>query len=135
MATIRISRTSEFVNKIRDYQIYLDGQKVGTVANGETMRFDATSGEHTLIAKIDWCCSQELKLNIDQAETKEFKVGGFKSSNWLMPIGVGLAVLSFVMNRFIDAGWAFIIALPIFILLLYYVTIGRKKYLTLTELN
>jgi hypothetical protein len=53
MATIKILRTSEYVNRIRDYQIYLDGQKVGTVANGETIRLDTTKGDHTLIAKID----------------------------------------------------------------------------------
>lgn len=135
MATIRILRTSEFANRIRNYQIYLDGKKVGTVANGETMKFDTTIGEHTLIAKIDWCSSQETKFNIEQTEIREFKVGGFKNGNWIMPIGVMLSVFGFVLNKYVNTEWTLLIVLPIFILWLYYITIGRKKYLTLTELN
>jgi hypothetical protein len=135
MATIRISRTSEFVNRIRDYQIYLDGQKIGTVANGETIKFDTTIGEHTLIVKIDWCTSPELKINIGETDTKEFKVGGFKNANWMMLIGAILALIVFVLNKYVNTEWTPIIALPIFIILIYYITLGRKKYLTLTEIN
>ncbi len=36
MAKIKLQRTSENKNRLRDYQIYIDGQKIGTIANGET---------------------------------------------------------------------------------------------------
>jgi hypothetical protein len=33
MATIKLQRTNEFVNRIRDYQIYIDGQKIGPASS------------------------------------------------------------------------------------------------------
>lgn len=67
MATIKLQRTSEYINRMRDYHILIDGQKVGTIANGETKEFETTNGQHSLIAKIDWCSSPEINLNIDQS--------------------------------------------------------------------
>jgi hypothetical protein len=39
MATIKIQRTTEYNNRLRDYNIFIDEQKVGTIANGETKDF------------------------------------------------------------------------------------------------
>lgn len=130
MASIKITRTSEYSNRMRDYQIFIDGQKVGTIANGETKEFEISTGQHSIVAKIDWCSSPELLF--DSNDTTTFKVGGFKYGNWIMPIGLGIIVVHFILQRTMNFGYTFYLIVPVFLLLVYYLTLGRKNYLTLT---
>jgi len=104
MATIKIKRTSQFVNMARNYEIFIDGHFVGKIANGKTAEFPVTAGKHTVVAKIDWCTSPEILIEIGTDEIKHLTVGGFNS--WLI----------------------FIPFFPI-----HSITSGRKKYLTLKE--
>ena len=134
MATIIINRTSEYNNRLRDYQIFLDGKKIGAIANGQTKEFETTSGRHTIIAKIDWCSSPEISVTLNDFEKKELTVGGFKNGNWIMPIAMGIIVLNFILRLAFHFEYGIILLIPAFILLLYYLTVGQKKYLTLTEL-
>jgi len=131
MATIKLSRTSEFINRIRDYQIYIDGQKIGSIANGEMKEFQTTKGQHTIVAKIDWCLSPAIAFNIDESQTIKLKVGGFKNGNWIMPIGFVLIFIGYIFNF----EWTLFVALPILATLFYYLTIGRKNYLTFSIID
>ena len=135
MATIKLRRTNEFVNKLRDYQIYVDGQKIGTIANGETKDFQTTEGQHTVVAKIDWASSPEFIFNLDNNQTKHLSVGGFKNASWLMPVGILLIFIVYGVSNVFDVYWPIVIGLPCFIILVYYLSFGRKKYLTLKETN
>jgi len=135
MATIKIHRTNEYNNRIRDYKIFIDGHQVGTIANGETKDFTTTFGQHTVTAKIDWCCSPNISIDIKDNQTKNLKVGGFKNGQILVPIALGLIVLHFILENFADIDYLIYLVAPLFLLLVYYLTIGRKKYLTLAELN
>ncbi len=36
MAILRIKRPVEFINLLRNYHIYIDGKKAGSIANGKT---------------------------------------------------------------------------------------------------
>ncbi|MCA6490967.1 MAG: hypothetical protein IM558_09195 [Chitinophagaceae bacterium] len=135
MATIRIKRTSEYNNRIRDYKIFVDGQQVGTIANGETKDFPTTVGQHIVTAKIDWCSSPNISIELKENQTSNLKVGGFKYGQILMPIGFGLIALHFILTIFADFYYTIFLVVAFFPLLLYYLTIGRKKYLTLEELN
>lgn len=118
---------------MRDYKIFIDGQQVGTIANGETKDFATMSGQHIVSAKIDWCCSPEVSINISDNETINLKVGGFKKGNWLMPMGLGIIVLHVILSKTMDFNYTVFLLLPILLLLGYYLTIGRRKYLTLSE--
>ena len=135
MATIRLKRTSEYNNRMRDYKIFIDGQQVGTIANGETKDFPSTVGQHILTAKIDWCSSPDISIELKENQTKNLKVGGFKNGQLLLPIGLGLIVLHFILSKFADFDYTIFLVAPLFLLVVYYLTIGRKKYLTLDELN
>lgn len=135
MATIRIKRTSEYNNRIRDYKIFVDGQQVGTIANGETKDFPATVGQHIVTAKIDWCSSPNISIELKENQTSNLKVGGFKYGQILMPIGFGLIALHFILTIFADFYYTIFLVVAFFPLLLYYLTIGRKKYLTVEEVN
>jgi len=135
MATIKIQRTSEYNNRMRDYKIFIDGQQVATIANGETKDFATTAGQHTVTAKIDWCSSPDISINIGDNETKNLKVGGFKNGNWLMPLGLGIIVLHVILSKTMDFDYAIFLLAPTFLLLVYYLTLGRKNYLTLNEIK
>jgi len=135
MTTIRLKRTSEYNNRIRDYKIFIDGQQVGTIANGETKDFPTTVGQHIITAKIDWCSSPDISIELKENQTSSLKVGGFKYGQILMPIGLGLIVLHFMLSKFADFDYTIFLVAPLFLLMVYYLTIGRKKYLTLEEIN
>ncbi len=135
MAAIRIKRTNEYNNRMRDYKIFIDGQQIGTIANGETKEFPTTEGHHTVTAKIDWCSSPDILLDINDNQTKDLKVGGFKNGQILMPIGLGIIVLHFILSKFADFEYTIFLVAPLFLMLFYYLTIGRKKYLTLEKIN
>ncbi len=38
MSTIKLHRRSELFNLLRNYEFYIDGVKVGTIANGEAKK-------------------------------------------------------------------------------------------------
>ena len=135
MGIIKIERTNEILNRARNYKIFIDGQQVGTIASGETKDFSTTVGKHIINAKIDWCSSPEISIDVKENQTKILKVRGFKNGQWLMPIGLGLFVLHFILSKFTDFKYTIILGAPIFLLLVYYLTIGRKKYLSLDIIN
>ena len=135
MATIRLKRTSEYNNRTKDFKIFIDGQQVGTIANGETKNFPSTVGKHIVTAKIDWCRSPDISIDVEENQTGNLKVGGFKNGQLLMPIGLGLIVLHSILSKFADFDYTIFLIVPLFILLFYYLTIGSEKYLTLEKIN
>ena len=135
MATIKIQRTSELNNRLRDYRIYIDGEKIGTIADGETKDFIISSGQHSIVAKIDWCSSPEISFNVVDTDTKTFNVGGFKGGNKVVLITIGLIALYFILKVLLHYEYAIFLLLPVPFVLGYYITIERKKYLILTEIE
>jgi len=133
MATIILNRTSEYVNRLRNYAVYIDGKKIGTIANGETKEFNVSPGQHSIVTKIDWCSSPTVTFDISDDEVRNFKVGGFKNAKWLMPTAVIVFLLSYIVNLKYGFEYLFYFVVPAFLLLVYYLTVGRKRYLTLTE--
>lgn len=75
-STIIIHRTSQFANRFRKIEIFINHQKVGDVKNGETVKFSVLSGEISLVAKIDWCGSNTINCILKENETKEFRLKG-----------------------------------------------------------
>ncbi len=133
MATIILNRTSEYVNCLRNYDVYIDGKKVGTIANGKIKEFVVTPGHHSIVTKIDWCSSNTITFAISDVEIKEFKVGAFKNAKWLMPTAIIIIGLSYIVNLMYGFKYLFYLGVPAFLLLVYYLTGGRKRYLTLTD--
>ncbi len=54
MTKIKIERNSEWNNKGREIGIYIDGEKVKTINEGETQDYAIENGKHEFYAKIDW---------------------------------------------------------------------------------
>lgn len=134
MATIKIERKNEYNNRMRDYKIFIDGQQVGTIANRETKEFTTSAGQHTIAAKIDWCSSPDVVVAISENGTKRLKVGGFKNGNWMLPFALCIIVLHFILKATLHIDYVIFLSVPALLLLFYYLTLGRKKYLTLDEI-
>ena len=104
MATLRISRCSEYANRLRVIKLFLDNKEVGTISNGETKDFEISEGTHVLQAKIDWCSSNILIFPISEEATKAVDLTSFAKHN---PLGVFATI--------------------------YYITFGSSKFLHLKE--
>ena len=144
MGKIRLSRTNEYVNGFREYGIYIDDVKAGVIRNGETRDFEVAPGTHTIYAKIDWCYSPTRPFYISGNEVMPFNVGSFigsemlrKYSRWIGPIFLGLLVLHLILRATIHFDdlllYLFPLTLPLFFIMVYYFSIGRKRYLSLKE--
>jgi hypothetical protein len=134
MATIKVKRATNFFNRTRNYQIYIDGQLANTSYINGIESIEADAGSHTLIAKSLWVRSQELSFEIKENETKTFEVSIFKLMKFFYLIIVFLILLPFVQSGAFMK-YAGFIPIPAFSVLLYYMTFGRKEYFILKEVH
>lgn len=135
MATIKIQRTSEYNNKLRDFSIYVDGNKVGTIVDGEVKEFTTTPGTHVVTAKIDWCSSQNVSVEVEDHKVATLEVGGFKFGNWILPLVIGVVIVFVALQNFTGSEYILFAFVPLFVFLFYYLTVGRKKYLRLVAID
>jgi len=131
MPILRIKRAAEFINLLRNYQIYINGKKAGSVANGKTKDFIVPAGQHTVKAKIDWCSSPEISLNVEENNIEIVRVKGFKWGNWLLAYTLIVIILPIL---FFSSFWlqiTFLLLLPVFLSFFYILVIAPGKYLIL----
>jgi len=72
---IIISRTSQFSNKFVPIHIYIDGQKAGSLRDGERAEFRVVAGEHTLQAKVNISASNPIQFEIGDKRNIDFELG------------------------------------------------------------
>ena len=133
MSKITITRSSEWANRMRQMSLYLDNEKIGTIGNGETKVFDVAPGIHKLTAKIDWCTSREIPFTLDEEGKKYFRLSGFPYSNLISAGVIVTIILHYILRTTVGINWIVWLAVPFFLLLVYYISFGRRKYLTLKE--
>src|SRR5207249_3498076 len=105
--------------------ILLDGQKLGTIANGEIKSFEVPSGMRKLKAKINWVGSREVEFSINPNETKYFRLSAFKYSRILIPMFFIVLAAHLILRRTAGINYIIWLAIPGFLVLIYYLTIGR----------
>lgn len=132
MATIKIIRSSEYLNKLRNYKLFLNDQNIGTIADGAVEQLDVLEGPVKLIAKIDWCTSNEINTTIAKGETKYFKVSASKNKR-LINMCISLGIIGVLLNLLLHNNYYLILGIPVLFYLIYFFTAGRKNYLTLVE--
>lgn len=98
---LELIRPKQYQDRIRDYQILIDGIEVTTIEPGGTKLITVPDDAELIQAKIDWCYSPKIKL-------EEVKSGKLIVKN--------------------NIGGSFLASL---FLPLYYITFGREKYLTI----
>jgi len=80
-AKIKIIRTSQFVNSGRNAEIHIDDNLKTKISDGAEKTIEVSPGKHTVLAKIDWCKSQKMTLNLEPGEKKKL-VCGSKLVGW-----------------------------------------------------
>jgi hypothetical protein len=133
MAQLQIQRKDEFSNRRRDYKVYVDGIKVGAISPGETKSLEIDPGKHEVFCKIDWCASPTITTEVTNDSVKTLLVGGFKGGNLLWRIMVVVLVVHFILKLAFHIEYVALFAIPVCLIGVYYVTFGRKKYLSLIE--
>ena len=64
---IRITRGSSYADKLRAYKIFIDGVHRGDIKRNETVEFPVENGRHKVCAKIDWCSSNSLFVEVNDS--------------------------------------------------------------------
>lgn len=64
MSIIRISRDSGYADSIRKYKVICNNDCIGKIGNGESLEFETSPGEKEILFKIDWCCSNKIKVEV-----------------------------------------------------------------------
>ena len=134
MATIKIKRTNDYVNMLRDYHLFIDGQKIGTIGNDQIKEFDIPIGQHSLIAKIDWCSSPDFSFETNGKDSKILLLGGIRNWRWIMPLSSIFVLLSLLLKNVSYYISTVLVLIP-FLYILYYLAIDRKNFLTIKELH
>lgn len=134
MAIIKIQREKSFADKVRDYKVFIDNTKVGTISEGETKEFHIEEGKHTISTKIDWAGSQVIELDIKENETITLLVNNYSTKHWFVSVYyiIFVTLLHLFLKYSFEFQYAALLFIPSLAVMTYYLTIGRNKYLTLT---
>ena len=68
VAQIRVVRDSGRIDRLRAYQVIVDGKKVGEIFDGETRVFAVSPGRHQIRLKVDWFVSNLLELEVAEGD-------------------------------------------------------------------
>ncbi len=132
MAKLIITRSSEWMNRARGIKITINDKEIGKIANGQTREVELPPGDYVLKARVDWCGGSFL-FTISGDETKEVMLASFGYSWNFMPISIAFTALVFVLQFLLKLDYAVFLYLPVLILMVYYLTIGRNSYLVIKE--
>lgn len=90
MAKIVISRTSQYVNSMREYDVYIDKERIDTINNGEKNIIEVSQGNHEIYIQIDWCKSKKLDVNLTEGQELNLKCG-------IMRFGIAAAIICSIL--------------------------------------
>ena len=134
MKNLTIVRSNEYFNAKRDYEIYVDNQMIGTIANGATKTFEIPENAQEIYAKIDWCRSQ--KINIQQVEQPvQLKVSAFKYNRVFLIGSILVMILNALLSTYTDFQYELYLLLPILGIFVYIFTFGSTHYLSIKTLE
>ena len=133
MAKLIITRSSEYINRVRGIRIFINGNEMGKISNGQTRETELPAGNYSLKAKVDWCGSNEFHFQVADNETKEVTLTSFGYSWYFIPISFVITSVVAILQFVLKIDEAAFLAMPVLLVLGYYFTIGRNKYLVIKE--
>ena len=93
IATIHVQRVSNrWVDRLRAYRILVDGQERGKVSRGESLELAVEPGAHVVQARIDWCRSPILEVNLTAGERADIECrpnANGLTALWYATVGFG----------------------------------------------
>ncbi len=88
-----------------------------------------------MLAKVDWCGSQEVDFSVSDNETKIYSVSTYSYDTLAMFATLTIVALHLFLVHYFHFGyliWGVVLSL---IFMVYMVSIGRNKYLEFTALS
>ncbi|MDR0841931.1 MAG: hypothetical protein LBP68_00750 [Acidobacteriota bacterium] len=86
---LKVTRGSTYEDRLRNYQIFVDNRFYGEIGRNQTLDIVVEKGIHTVFAKIDWCRSNEIEVQVKDTAVN-LEVGssliGWKIFLWLLYI-------------------------------------------------
>ncbi|MFC7444742.1 hypothetical protein [Mesoflavibacter profundi] len=64
MPTVTFNRISEYENRFRKIRLEVNGKLFTKINNGEIKKLELPYGKHYFQAKIDWCTSNILEVEL-----------------------------------------------------------------------
>jgi hypothetical protein len=87
MATIGIRRPNQYADWLRKYTICVDGRPVGDIGAGSEIKFEVSPGRRAILAKIDWCRSNAIEVNVKDGIECTLEVGS-NLTGWRFFLGL-----------------------------------------------
>lgn len=136
MGKLIISRRKEWSNRGRKFKIFINDENVDYIENGEVKELNLEPGINKVLFKVDWCSSQEIDLEISDEKAKTIEVSGFKIGRWMYPLFYALLAAYFIIKVAFNVYLKELMypVIPLTLIILYYVSFGRKKYIEIKEL-
>ncbi len=139
-AKILLSRPKAWLNQSRPFKVYIDELEKGMIHNESLESYEVEPGNHSLQCKVAWYSSQDLKLNLGAGEIAYLRVSNGMKYYWhsflILLVGISLNIMA-VRQETEKPLWALLVEmaliLPAVSYMLFYMTIGRRKYLVLEE--
>lgn len=134
MAILTIKRPSTFVNGYRNYTVKVDGKTVGSISDGQTKEFTLDKGAFKVTAHMDWYSSNPVYIDTNERQEITLQVKPFKLT--LLTITVVVAsIIGSVFGYFVlKTPLLLLLLFPAILYIVYLITMGRKKYLVLTQI-
>ncbi|MFP7495052.1 hypothetical protein SFC66_14850 [Terribacillus saccharophilus] len=83
---IEVKRQKSLADQLRNYDVIVDGKKLGTVNQKESRSFRVEPGKHTIHLEIDWCRSKKIEFESRENEVVSFKCGGLRGIRFLLVV-------------------------------------------------
>jgi hypothetical protein len=80
-ARITVRRTTAYPDRLRAYEVKIDGLVVGSIRARESLTIPVTGGRHSLRLRIDWCGSEQINFETQAGEHAFFECGS-SLSGW-----------------------------------------------------
>lgn len=137
---IILNRKGEWMNRARTYNVLIDEQKTGTIKNDSSEEFAVAPGTHTVRCGLMWYSSPSVTVSLKEGEIAYLRVkGGMK---YYLPLFILMAVG--VLLNLVWSGrpaerpdWVIYVQLglllPALLYIMYFITLGRKKYLVIEQ--
>ncbi|HEX4851654.1 MAG TPA: hypothetical protein VFV08_12640 [Puia sp.] len=133
---IILTRRAEWLNRVRQYRVFIDDAEVGSIRNGSSEEYIVSPGSHTIQCRISWYSSPVFSVLVEQERIEYLLVKSGMRYYWytIFLLVAGMIVnLSYFRNMMQRPVWVLAIklclVLPALLYILYYLTVGRREYL------
>ena len=145
MQKITIVRTNQWFSQAKNIFVYIDNEKIRTIAPGEIIQFEVLPGKHTVEVRNNWVGgSNTLVVDVKKNEDNIIKMSSLAYtffSSIAAATFVGMSVYKYKnssqlnWNNGIISNPLVILLVSILLIVLLMVTLYRKHYFKLEEVE